>query len=55
MIRHSPSSQFVLGVAGGPTAAVNRLGSSATHQVKIIVVGASGRPTITTDGLVSIK
>ncbi|MFC9614593.1 peptidoglycan recognition protein [Streptomyces sp. NPDC056938] len=29
--------------------------SSATHKVKIVVVGTSGRPTITTDGLVYIK
>ncbi|MER6530612.1 peptidoglycan recognition protein [Streptomyces sp. NPDC001508] len=29
--------------------------SSAKHTVKIVVVGTSGRPTITTDGLVYIK
>ncbi|WP_338703745.1 peptidoglycan recognition protein [Streptomyces sp. Q6] len=29
--------------------------SSAPHKVKIVVVGTSGRPTITTDGLVYIK
>ncbi|MFJ4467741.1 peptidoglycan recognition protein [Streptomyces sp. NPDC089424] len=29
--------------------------SSAKHTVKIVVVGTSGRPTITTDGLVHIK
>ncbi|WP_326709755.1 MULTISPECIES: peptidoglycan recognition protein family protein [unclassified Streptomyces] len=29
--------------------------SSATHKVKIVVVGTSGRPTITTDGLVYVK
>ncbi|MFI6880154.1 peptidoglycan recognition protein [Streptomyces sp. NPDC050400] len=29
--------------------------SSASHKVKIVVVGTSGRPTITTDGLVYIK
>jgi uncharacterized protein with LGFP repeats len=29
--------------------------SSALHTVKIVVVGTSGRPTITTDGLVYIK
>ncbi|MEV5613508.1 peptidoglycan recognition protein [Streptomyces sp. NPDC052225] len=29
--------------------------SSATHKVKIVVVGTSGRPTVTTDGLVYIK
>ncbi|MEU6350029.1 N-acetylmuramoyl-L-alanine amidase [Streptomyces sp. NPDC047072] len=29
--------------------------SSAQHKVKIVVVGTSGRPTITTDGLVYIK
>jgi uncharacterized protein with LGFP repeats len=29
--------------------------SSAKHTVKIVVVGTSGRPTVTTDGLVYIK
>ncbi|MFF1688462.1 MULTISPECIES: peptidoglycan recognition protein [unclassified Streptomyces] len=29
--------------------------SSATHKVKIVVVGTSGRPTVTTDGLVYVK
>ncbi|WP_326778340.1 N-acetylmuramoyl-L-alanine amidase [Streptomyces sp. NBC_01445] len=29
--------------------------SSAKHTVKVVVVGTSGRPTITTDGLVYIK
>ncbi|MGW1804734.1 N-acetylmuramoyl-L-alanine amidase [Streptomyces sp. NPDC002078] len=29
--------------------------SSAQHTIKIVVVGTSGRPTITTDGLVYIK
>ncbi|MGY6025530.1 peptidoglycan recognition protein family protein [Streptomyces spinosirectus] len=29
--------------------------SSAKHTVKIVVVGTSGRPTITTDGLVYVK
>jgi uncharacterized protein with LGFP repeats len=29
--------------------------SSARHTIKIVVVGTSGRPTITTDGLVYIK
>ncbi|MFF7274437.1 peptidoglycan recognition protein [Streptomyces griseorubiginosus] len=29
--------------------------SSAQHKIKIVVVGTSGRPTITTDGLVYIK
>ncbi|TLS42735.1 N-acetylmuramoyl-L-alanine amidase [Streptomyces montanus] len=29
--------------------------SSAQHKVKIVVVGTSGRPTVTTDGLVYIK
>lgn len=29
--------------------------SSAKHTVKIVVVGTSGRPTITTDGLVHLK
>ncbi|MEU6574206.1 peptidoglycan recognition protein [Streptomyces sp. NPDC046805] len=29
--------------------------SSAAHTVKIVVVGTSGRPTVTTDGLVYIK
>jgi uncharacterized protein with LGFP repeats len=29
--------------------------SSAQHTVKIVVVGTSGRPTVTTDGLVYIK
>nr|WP_324613867.1 N-acetylmuramoyl-L-alanine amidase [Streptomyces sp. DSM 15324] len=29
--------------------------TSARHTVKIVVAGTSGRPTITTDGLVSIK
>ncbi|MER5182772.1 peptidoglycan recognition protein [Streptomyces sp. NPDC002896] len=29
--------------------------SSAKHTIKIVVVGTSGRPTITTDGLVYIK
>lgn len=29
--------------------------SSARHTVKIVVVGTSGRPTVTTDGLVYIK
>ncbi|MFF4574454.1 N-acetylmuramoyl-L-alanine amidase [Streptomyces sp. NPDC001410] len=29
--------------------------SSATHTVRIVVVGTSGRPTVTTDGLVYIK
>ncbi|MDX6346674.1 MAG: hypothetical protein QOF84_1464, partial [Streptomyces sp.] len=29
--------------------------SSAKHSVKIVVVGTSGRPTVTTDGLVYIK
>jgi hypothetical protein len=28
---------------------------SAQHKVKIVVVGTSGRPTVTTDGLVYIK
>ncbi|MFF7756467.1 peptidoglycan recognition protein family protein [Streptomyces griseorubiginosus] len=29
--------------------------SSAQHKIKIVVVGTSGRPTITTDGLVYVK
>jgi hypothetical protein len=29
--------------------------ASAKHTVKVVVVGTSGRPTITTDGLVYIK
>jgi hypothetical protein len=29
--------------------------SSASHTVKIVVVGTSGRPTVTTDGLVYLK
>lgn len=29
--------------------------TSAKHTVKIVVVGTSGRPTITSDGLVYIK
>lgn len=29
--------------------------SSAQHTVKIVVVATTGRPTITTDGLVHIK
>ncbi|MEU7058525.1 hypothetical protein [Streptomyces sp. NPDC046197] len=28
---------------------------SATHTVKIVVVGTSGRPAITTDGLVYLR
>lgn len=29
--------------------------ASARHTVKIVVVGTTGRPTVTTDGLVCLK
>jgi hypothetical protein len=48
--RRSTRSEAVAEAAG-----LTRTWSSAEHIVKIVVVGTSGRPAITTDGLVCIK